>query len=106
MFYRLKFDGTVGKILNTAGFVTSSERFSVWPAGLSAQYISEAKVRKIDAKSAAYFGVLTYFSDEAMDMELRVRVLNALMEEHATEKALDAVVSSALMKANADLMSS
>ena len=75
MFYRLKFDGTVGKILKSAGFLTNAEIFNVWPAGLSAQYISEAKARKIDAKSAAYFGVLTYFSDESTDEKLRVRCI-------------------------------
>ena len=63
MFYRIKFDGVVGKVLNQAGYLSTDEKFEVWPAGLTSHLVSQAKSIKLDAKTAAYLGICKYFSE-------------------------------------------
>ena len=60
MFYRLQFDKVISSILHSAGYTTTSHKLAVWPAGLSAQLISQGKQLGIDAKTAAYIGFTKY----------------------------------------------
>ena len=78
MFYRIKFDGVVGKVLSQAGFQSTDDKFSVWPAGLTSHLVSQSKSLKLDAKSAAYIGMSKYFTDASnIPVSERKSILNA-----------------------------
>ena len=63
MFYRIIFDNTVAEVLKNAGFKNNSDKFRVWPAGLSRDFIAQGKRLGLSAKSAALTGIAGYFSD-------------------------------------------
>ena len=85
MFYRMKFDNTIGCILNDAGYRSNSQKFAVWPAGLSASLISDGKRQGLDAKTAAYMGLGGFFASA-----------------NVSESEKKSIIGSALMHARSD----
>jgi len=90
MFYRFKFDSIIGKILAEAGCSTISQKSLIWPAGLSAHLISQGKSMKIDAKTAAYIGLVKYFmTSDVVPWFLKLRLVNSALMCAVEERDLD-----------------
>ncbi len=67
MFFRMKFDGAVGNVLNEAGYTSTAMKLIAWPAGVSATYVENAKRQGIDeANVAAYFAVALFYSTDGV----------------------------------------
>lgn len=80
MFYRIKSDTVVGNVLTDAGYVTTSEKLAVWPAGLSAHLIKQGKQIGIDAKMCAYMGLAKHFSGASeLSGHTKLRIINAAL---------------------------
>ena len=80
MFYRIKFDGIIGEILNECGYTTNAQKFNIWPAGLSTSLIKQGKQLGIAAEAAACLGFSKYISDiQEFDSNQKLYHLNAAL---------------------------
>ena len=78
MFYRMKFDGMVGEILNKAGYTTNAQKFEIWPAGLSATLIKQGKGLGFGAQTAACMGLAEFISGTPeIDNNRKILILDA-----------------------------
>lgn len=100
MFYRLKFDGVVGKVLDAAGYKSGREKLTVWPARLTGVLISHGKESGIDAKSAAYMGIFSHFKEESdVPHHVRAKILEStFMQAMQENPPLDYMVLANLKK--------
>ena len=107
MFYRLKFDGVVGKVLDTAGFKSGREKLAVWPAKLTGILISHGKESGIDAKSAAYMGIFNYYKEDSdVPHHVKAKILEStFMQAMQENPQLDYMVLAKLKKYYAEFQS-
>ena len=100
MFYRMKFDGVVGRVLGAAGYRSTSEKLAVWPAGLTPHLVAQGKQLKIGAKLAAYIGIAKYFAETPeIPLEVRTRIIKGALNEALADSNLDNSIISTLQGA-------
>ena len=96
MFYRIKFDGVIGHILNIAGYTTNEQKFRVWPAGLSASLIKQGKQLGIKAETAAFMGLSKYVQNTSgLSNKEKISLIKSA-QMVASEKTVDLGVDNKL----------
>lgn len=86
MFYRIKFDGVVGSVLDAAGFHTTEQKMNAWPAGLTKHLSKEGKKKGQDAVTAAYLGFANFFAEaDTLELDTRKHLVQTALT-HAIER--------------------